>query len=120
MIIIYLFESRIYYKFPLTSGYNLRATLKDLIKDHILSVLNSYGLGTPDINNIFEEALKERLILVGKTDNLSHKKQEEGTILIDKLRDYVLNYDIHIGKRKADSIANRSGKRQKDRISEEL
>ena len=39
---------------------------------------------------------------------------------MDKLRDYVLNYDVHIGKRKADSIANRPRKRQKDRTSKEL
>jgi len=63
---------------------------------------------------------KERLILVGKTDNPSHEKGLEGTISLDKLRDYVLNYDVHTGKRKADSEANRSGKRQKDRTSEEL
>ncbi|KAF7516050.1 hypothetical protein PCG10_002494 [Penicillium crustosum] len=120
VIVVYLFESRIYYKFPLTGGYNLRATLQDLAKDHILSVLNGYGLGTPDMNNLFEAALKERLILVGKTDNPSHEKQLEGTISMDKLREYVLNYDVHTGKRKADSTANRPGKRQKDRTSEEL
>lgn len=120
VIVVYLFESRIYYKFPLTGGYNLRATLQDLAKNHIFAVLNEYGLGTPDVNKVYEESLKERLILVGKTDNPSHEKQLEGTISLDKLRDYVLNYDVHTGKRKADSTANRPGKRQKDRTSEEL
>lgn len=74
-------------------------------------MINEYGIGTPDINKVYKVALKERLILVGKIDNLSHGNDMEGTILLDKLRDYVLDYDIHIGKRKADFIDIRSGKR---------
>lgn len=76
-------------------------------------VINKYGLGTPDMNMVYKAALKERLILVGKTDNPSHDKQLEGTISLDTLRDYVLNYDVHTGKRKADTTANRPGKRQR-------
>ncbi|KAJ5120841.1 uncharacterized protein N7515_010229 [Penicillium bovifimosum] len=113
VIVVYLFESRIYYKFLLTGGYTLRATLQDLARDHIFVVLNLYGLGTPDVNMVYEVALKERLILVGKRDNPSHGKQLEGTISLDKLRDYVLNYDVLTGKRKADTTANRPGKRRR-------
>jgi hypothetical protein len=82
-------------------------------------VVNQYRLGTLDMNRVYKVALKERLILVGKTDNPSYEKGVEGTISLDTLRDYVLNYNIHTGKRKADSIANRPGKRQKDRTSSE-
>jgi hypothetical protein len=117
VIVVYLFESRIYYKFSLNGGFNLRAILQDLARDHVFVVVNQYGLGTPDVNRVCEEALKERLILVGKTDNPSQEKGLEGTISLDKLRDYVLNYDVHTGKRKADSAATRPGKRQKDRTS---
>lgn len=74
-------------------------------------VVNQYRLRTPDVNRVYEEALKERLILVRKIDNLSQEKGLEGTILLDKLRDYVLSYDVHTGKRKADSIATRPRKR---------
>lgn len=119
VIVVYLFESRIYYKFFLDGGFNMRAILQDLARDHIFLVANQYGLGTPDVNRVYETALEERLILVGKTDNPSHEKGLEGTISLDKLRDYVLNYDVHTGKRKADSAANRPGKRQKDRTYEE-
>lgn len=80
-------------------------------------VVNQYGLRVPDVNKVYEEALKERLILVGKTDNLSYEKGQEGTILADKLRYYVIHYDVYTGKRKADSVGNRPGKRQKDRAS---
>ncbi|KAK4946269.1 hypothetical protein LTR66_014315, partial [Elasticomyces elasticus] len=119
VIVVYLFESRIYYKFSLDGGFSMRAILQDLARDHIFLVANQYGLGTPDVNRVYETALEERLILVGKTDNPSHEKGLEGTISLDKLRDYVLNYDVHTGKRKADSAANRPGKRQKDRTYQE-
>lgn len=48
-------------------------------------VINKYKLGTLDINKVFKEDLKEQLILVGKRDNLSYKKQQERIFLIDKL-----------------------------------
>ncbi|KAJ5860658.1 uncharacterized protein N7529_007968 [Penicillium soppii] len=119
VIVVYLFESRTYYKFSLDGGLNLRATLQALARDHIFMVVNQYGLGVPDVNKVYEVALKERLILVGKTDNPSHEKGQEGTISADKLRHYVMHYDVHTGKRKAESAGNRPGKRQKDRTSSE-
>ncbi|CAG8091402.1 unnamed protein product [Penicillium nalgiovense] len=82
-------------------------------------VINEYGIGTPDMNKVYEAALKERLILVGKIDNLSHRNDIEGTISLDKLRDYVLDYDVHTGKRKADFTDIRSGKRHQDTAPDE-
>ncbi|KAJ6070578.1 hypothetical protein N7467_011897 [Penicillium canescens] len=114
LILVYLFESRIYYKFFLAGGSNLRANLRDLARKHVLMVANEHELVNPDMNEVYEAALKHRLVLVAKKDNPSHERELEGTISLDKLREYFLNYDIHTGKRKADSTANRSGKRHKD------
>lgn len=119
VIVLYLFESRVYYKFFLGGGFNLRAVLQDLASDHLFMVINEYGIGTPDMNKVYEAALKERLILVGKIDNPSHGNDMEGTISLDKLRDYVLDYDVHTGKRKADSTDNRSRKRHQDTAPDE-
>jgi hypothetical protein len=77
-------------------------------------VANKHKLVNPDINEVYKAALKYRLVLVAKKDNPSYKRELEGTISLDKLREYFINYDIHTGKRKADSTANRSGKRYKD------
>lgn len=74
-------------------------------------MINKYRIGTPDINKVYKVALKERLILIGKIDNLSYRNDIEGTILLDKLRNYVLDYNIYIGKRKVDFTDIRSGKR---------
>lgn len=79
-------------------------------------MINKYRIGTLDMNKVYKAALKERLILIGKIDNPSYRNDMEGTILLDKLRDYVLDYDVHIGKRKADSIDNRSRKRHQDTV----
>ena len=69
VIVVFLFESRVYYKFNTTGGFNLRSLLQDLSREHIFIVINDFGIGTPDINRTYEEALKERLLLVGKRDN---------------------------------------------------
>lgn len=74
-------------------------------------MINKYRIGTLDINKVYKVALKERLILIRKIDNLSHRNDIEGTILLDKLYNYILDYNIYIGKRKVDFIDNRSGKR---------
>lgn len=114
VIVLYLFESQVYYKFFLGDGFNLRAVLQDLASNHLFIVINEYGIGTPDMNKVYKAALKERLILIRKIDNPSHGNDMEGTISLDKLRDYVLDYDIHTGKRKADFTDIRSGKRHQD------
>jgi hypothetical protein len=64
----------------------------------------------PESDQIYNAALKTRLILVGKKDNPKHRKGEE-SISIDKLHEYLLEYDIHTGKRKADSDVDQPKKR---------
>lgn len=103
VIVIFLFESRIYYKFSTAGGLNLRSTLQDLSRKHIFLVINEFGIGIPDINKTYEEALKERLLFVGKRDNPAQGKNEVGLISLDRLQEYVLNYNVQTGKRKADT-----------------
>lgn len=62
------------------------------------------------MNRIYKIALEEWLILVDKIDNLSHKKGLEGMISLDKFQDYILNYNVYMGKRKVDFVVNRSRK----------
>jgi hypothetical protein len=69
VIVIFLFEFRIYYKFNITGGFTLRSLLQDLSRDHLFIVINDFGIGIPDINKTYEEALKERLLLVRKRDS---------------------------------------------------
>ncbi|KAJ5084782.1 hypothetical protein NUU61_009361 [Penicillium alfredii] len=109
LVVVFLFESRTYYKFTTGDGYNLRSTLQDLARDHYFLLINQYGVGIPDMNKAYEEALKERLVLVAKRDNPKQRRNEEGSISADKLREYVYNYNVHTGKRKAPD--DQSGKR---------
>lgn len=102
MIVIFLFGFRIYYKFSTAGELNLRSTLQDLSREHIFLVINDFGVRAPNINRAYDEAIKERLLLVGRRDNLAQGKDEIGVMSLDKLRKYVLNYDVHTGKRYAD------------------
>lgn len=106
VVVIFLFESRTYFKFSQTGGFNLRSTLQDLSREHIFITINEFGIGTPDINKTYEETLRERLLLVCRRDNPAQGKDEIGMISLDRLQDYILNYDILTGKRKADNNAD--------------
>lgn len=54
------------------------------------------------LHRAYDEALKERLLLVGRRDNPGQRKDDVGQISVDRIREYVLNNDVHTGKRKAD------------------
>jgi hypothetical protein len=106
-----------YYKFFLSGGPNLLATLQDLAKAHILIAPASKNrLYIPESDQIYNTALKTRLIVVGKKDNPKHRKGEE-SISIDKLYKYLLEYNIYIGKRKADSDVDQPKKRYNRSLS---
>lgn len=111
VIVIFLFELRTYFKFDLTGGANLQLKLQDLSREHIFILINEFGIGTPDINKTYEETIKERLLLVSKRDNPAQGKNEVGMISLDKLQEYILNYDVHTGKRKA--ITNESPRKRR-------
>ena len=109
---LFLFECQAYYKLDLAGGFKLNSTIQDLSKEHIFLVLNEFSLGSPDINAIDEEALNQRLLLVSKRDSPAQSKDEDGLISLDRLRDYVLSYDIRTGKRKRD-LSEQTGQHYK-------
>ncbi|KAJ5641208.1 hypothetical protein N7490_005208 [Penicillium lividum] len=55
---------------------------------------------TPDINKCYEEAVQQRLLIVVKQDNPSGDKSKT---TFDDLKEYIEKYDIHTGKRKANT-----------------
>jgi hypothetical protein len=120
VILVFLFESRTYYKFFLSGGENLQTILRDLAKDHLLMVTDNsdeHGLINLDMNAVYEAALKQRLVLAAKKDNPKQRRQVEGTISLVQLKEYILEYNVHTGKRKADSVANRSRKRHRGKTA---
>jgi hypothetical protein len=113
LVVLFLFESRRYYKFRAEEGLALRSTLQDLSREHYFLIINDYGVGAPDLNRVCDVALAERLVLVGKKDNPSQGiEDEQGQISVDKLRDYVVKYDVRTGKRRAENMHDRPAKRQ--------
>lgn len=122
VIVIFLFEYRVYYKFSTAGGFSLRSTLQELSREHIFLIINEFGIGAPDINMAYDEALKERLLLVSRRDNPGQGKDEVGLMSRARLQEYVLNHDVRTGKRKAGldarSTKRRAGPRRES--SEEL
>ncbi|KAJ5110855.1 hypothetical protein N7532_001390 [Penicillium argentinense] len=116
VLVIFLFEIRAFYKFPLENSYDLRSTLCSLAQEYCFMVIHDlYGLTVPDINKIYETALTHHLILAGKRDTPSQKRNSSSEISVDEFRRYVQIYDIHTGKRKREEGESKSSKRPRGR-----
>lgn len=112
LIILFLFETRSYYKFLVSGGWELRSTLQDLSREHYFLVCNEFGIVQVEVNVVYDTALQHRLILVGKIDSPLHGvEDQEGRISAEKLREYISCYDAKTGKRKADLSDTRTVKR---------
>ncbi|UDD63794.1 hypothetical protein AFCA_011053 [Aspergillus flavus] len=112
LIVLFLFETRSYYKFLVSGGWELRSTLQDLSREHYFLVCNEFGIVQVEVNVIYDTALQHRLILVGKIDSPLHGvEDQEGRISAEKLREYISCYDAKTGKRKADPSDTRTAKR---------
>ncbi|CBF84449.1 predicted protein [Aspergillus nidulans FGSC A4] len=110
VIIIFLFESRIYYKFNRAGGFNLRSTLQDLSREHIFLIINDFGIRVPDTHKAYDEALKERLLLVARRDNPGRRKDDVGQISVDKLREcFKLSQYEELGAPQAEWVCGRWG-----------
>ncbi|PYH80578.1 hypothetical protein BO82DRAFT_285995 [Aspergillus uvarum CBS 121591] len=102
LVVLFLFESRTYYKFDRKSENSLRLRLTELGKEHYFLVIGDYGVELPNLSTITEVAMRERLILVGYKDGPSKGVTDgNGQISLDSLKDYVTKFDVRTGKRKA-------------------
>ncbi|THC94513.1 hypothetical protein EYZ11_005995 [Aspergillus tanneri] len=112
VIVLFIFESRTYYKFPASGGDDLRDTLEDLSKEHYFLVCRESRIVHPDLNQVYEDALQYQLILVAKRNcPLRDVDYEDGRISVDKLIEYMTHYDVRTGKRKATGSDTRATKR---------
>src|SRR5699024_10965260 len=113
LIILFMFESRSYYKFGLDSESALRSTILDLQRGHYFLTINDHGVVAPDLDKIHEVARQERLILVGKHNGPNNAiENQSGQISCDDLREYAANFDVRTGKRKAGEDLSRNAKRR--------
>jgi hypothetical protein len=102
LVVLFLFESRTYYKFDRKSENSLRLRLTELGKEHYFLVIGNYGVELPNLSTITEVAMREHLILVGYKDGPSNGVTDSnGQISLDSLKDYVTKFDVRTGKRKA-------------------
>lgn len=99
LVVLFLFESRTYFKFLIGDKFNIRGTLMDRSKEYSFQVIDpEYGLITPDLNRILDVALEKRLVLAARRDRPG--PPQAGEMSLDQLRDYIKVYDVHTGKRK--------------------
>jgi hypothetical protein len=116
LIVLFLFETRSYFKFPATGGFKLHSTLRDLSREHYFLVYD------PDSTTViihvegdvaYDKALQHRLIFVGKQDCPLHEFEDRrGQISVDYLEKYLSHYDVKTGKRKNSLQSARQRKRR--------
>jgi hypothetical protein len=113
LVVIYLFEDRVFYKFLAVDDFALRSFLTDLAREFTLMEIHSdYGLSIPDVNKICETALSNHLIVAARKNNPSHRKPQGVEMTLDEFRDYIKTYDIQTGKRFGEDETERSAKRR--------
>lgn len=107
LIVLYMFESRGYIKFLAQGGLNLRLTLNDLGRDHYFLTINGDEVEAPE--NVYDDALEKRLVLVGRRDAPSHEiGNGYGQISLSELREYLSAYAVQTGKRKLEDNSSQS------------
>lgn len=116
LIVLFLFESRSYFKFSAPGGSELRSTLRDLSKEHYFLVYDPDS--TTEITHVegdvaYDKARQHRLIFVGKQDCPLHEFEDQrGQISVDYLEKYLSHYDVKTGKRKNNLQSGRQRKRR--------
>jgi hypothetical protein len=106
LIVFFLFDSRAYYKFLVTEQLHMRQTINTLSSDHYFLVIDQNTARTADREDLLNEAITRRLILVGLNDGAQVDKtksplDENGRISLLDLKEYLEKYDVVTGKRKA-------------------
>lgn len=116
LIVLFLFESRSYFKFSAPGSFKLRSTLRDLSKEHYFLVYDPDS--TTEITHVegdvaYDKARQHRLIFVGKQDCPLHEFEDQrGQISVDYLEKYLSHYDVKTGKRKNNLQSGRQRKRR--------
>jgi hypothetical protein len=104
LIIFFLFDSRAYYKFLTSEELELRSTINTLSSTHYFLVINNNVAQATDRDDLVHESQTRRLLLVGRNDGPSYQGErfdENGCITLDNLKEYLGNFDVATGKRRA-------------------
>lgn len=102
LVVLFLFESRSYYKFHLNSGFALHSTIIDLQREHNFLIINNHRVVAACLEKIHEVALRECLILVGKHNSPNKEiENQNGQISFNNLNEHATKFDFRTGKREA-------------------
>lgn len=110
LVVVYLFEDRVFYKFRATDNFSLRSFLKNLARDFILMESHaSYGLSIP---KSWGKSLANHLIVACRKDSPAKKRPLSAEMSMDEFRNYIGNYDIQTGKRYSEECIARFARRR--------
>ncbi|KAJ5566722.1 uncharacterized protein N7459_010104 [Penicillium hispanicum] len=99
LTVLYIADQRAYYKFLSGDNWILRSTLQDLTdKYNFLVIDNQYDLVMPDVNQTYQKALNYHFLLAAPKVLPYVEIREDQSI--EEVRDYLMYYNIHTGKRK--------------------
>ncbi|KAJ5737359.1 uncharacterized protein N7483_002484 [Penicillium malachiteum] len=91
LIVLFLFESRRYYKFGLDDEDTLETTLKTLAEGYnFFSIDPEFGFVSLGVNEVLQSALDRRILLVGRINHPKVMVEEGGmTMSVETLKGYV-------------------------------
>lgn len=104
LVVLFLVESREYFKIPVQESLTLRTRLKDLSNDHVFYIYdNEYGFTNPGLQDLPDQAMRNRLVFVFRRDRPREWKPEYGEDPRLEIEQYLESFNVHTGKRKLDT-----------------
>ncbi|OGM39187.1 hypothetical protein ABOM_012218 [Aspergillus bombycis] len=101
LVVFFLFSSKEYIKFFTDDVLAMRLAINDLSRDHYFLIIKDNQILSPRLEELVEEATDTRLLLVGQKKGPYELENRIAGLTMEALEDYISQYDVHTGKRRA-------------------
>jgi hypothetical protein len=99
--VFFLFNSREYYKFFTDNNMAMRLAINNLSRDHYFLIIKDDQILSPRLEELVKEATDTRLLLVGQKKKPYNLENRITGLTMEVLEDYISQYDVRTGKRRA-------------------
>ncbi|KAE8371168.1 hypothetical protein BDV26DRAFT_299036 [Aspergillus bertholletiae] len=101
LVVFFLFGSKEYFKFFTDDVLAMRLAINDLSRDHYFLIIKDDQILSPRLGELVKEATDTRLLLVGQKKKPYELENRIAGLTKEALEDYISQYDVRTGKRRA-------------------
>ncbi|KAE8371412.1 hypothetical protein BDV26DRAFT_298818 [Aspergillus bertholletiae] len=101
LVVFFLFNTREYYKFYASDKLNMQLAVNNLARSHYFLIIEDDKVQSPTMEDTVNEAIKQGLLLVGTKGGAKNLGEAGIGVTKAELEEYISNYDVRTGKRRA-------------------